>query len=431
MPLFKQECPICEFAFEAKVEGPAPIRCVCCDHSFSPNRGEQVEDELPVQIRPRKRNNTSPKIDQPVDIAKSVNLRSSILVKRTQANRRSNYILLLLVLGAIASIAYLIHRFNDLDRQRQQQIADSNSKATEASGLSDPAVPKAAPSNPVPPPSRPSGEKVNDKADPVAAATEKPAPATTASAESALAKTTPAPKFQFLSAAVAADQAALTRPYLVLLEIESPAGITYATGTIVDSRGYVMTSLRAVVGATTIKVSSARKRSQIKSNAVPPFSDNVRNVLSVSRSQQWVLLEINRRLVINTNDISIPSTDRIVSRQPLLRVIAPQSPLDHVVSEMRVDSRKEPNELTTEQKKLLNLSGIENEREANWILSPSSPYDRLGAVLLSTDGKLLAMLVNSDDQFSYFVSASEIAKRLQENDFEKKPLSELSAHSIE
>ena len=408
MPLFKQECPICEFTFAADVKESGRIRCTCCDHLFSPSRTERVVEKLPAKIPPLPRKKKLPKKltkdDQSVTIGKSDNLRSSILVKRMQAKRRSNFILLLLFLGAIASIAYLVYRFNDLERQGQQQLADSDPKPTEASDSSGPTSPEASLS------------------DPVVAETAKPAPATTASTESTL-----PPKFQFLSAANATDQAALTRPYLVLLEIESPTGTTYATGTIVDSRGYIVTSLPAVAGATSIKVSPAQKTSQIKRNATSTLSDNVRSVLAISRSQQWVLLEINRRLVLNANDISIPPTDRIVSRQPLFRVIAPQSPLDHVVSEMRVDSRKKSNELTAPQKKLLDISSQENDDKVNWILSPSSPYDRLGEVLISPDGKLMAVLINSDDQFSYFVSAHEIARRLRENKFDKTPISELSS----
>ena len=417
MPLFKQECPICEFVFEideAEIEDSTAIRCAYCDHLFSPIRTERVADNLPVQVSRLRRRETTPETDASVTIGKSDNLRSSILVKRMQAKRRSNLILLILFLGAVASVAYLVYRFNNLQQQRQQQLSELNPNPTEAIDLSESTTLDTSGADSIPTPSQSSsGDAV--------AADAKSAPAATLPADPIQ-----PPKFQFLSAANAADEAALTRPYLVLLEIESPAGIRFATGVIVDSRGYVATSLRAVAGAAKIKVSPAQKPAQIKEDATPPMSDSVRSVLAVSRSQQWVLLEINRRLVLNANDISIPTADRIVSRQPLLRVIAPQSPLDYVVSEMRVDSRKKSDDLTEKQAKLLESSELANESETNWILSPSSPYDRLGAALISADGKLMAMMVNSDERFSYFVSASEIAKRLRENQFDRTPLSELT-----
>ena len=420
MPLFKQECPICEFVFEideADIEESVAVRCACCDHLFLPSRTEQVSGKLPTRGLPQPRKKAPLDADQSVAIGKSDNLRSSIIVKRLRAKRRSNFVLLMLFLGAITSVAYLVYRFNDLEQQRQEQLSDLNFRPTEAIDSSDRAAMATLPAGPVAQQPRPWEEAAkpltggNDNLIPPSSVPTIP---------------TQPPKYKFLSAATAADQAALIRPYLVLLEIESPAGTTYATGTIVDSRGYVATSLPAVAGATSIKVSPAQNTSQIKRNATPPLSDNVRSVLVVSRSQQWVLLEINRRLVLNANDISVPPTDRIVSLQPLLRVIAPQSTLDYVVSEMRVDSRKNTNELTIPQEELLDLADIKKDHNVNWILSPASPYDRLGAVLISPDGRLMAMLINSDDQFSYFVSAHEIARRLRENNFDKKPLSELS-----
>ena len=419
MPLFKQECPICEFVFEideADIEESQSIRCACCDHMFSANRIAQMADSdlSSTQILTHSGRKPKADADPSVAIGKSDNLRSSILVKRMQAKRRSNVILMLLVLSAIASIGYLFYRFNDLERERQQRIADSDFQTTEATDSSDQVVLEGDSETQIPSTPRPASDSV-------VAEPPKPAPVISVPVE-----TVPPPEYRFLSAANAADQAALTRPYLVLLEVESPAGITFATGTIVDSRGYIATSLRAVAGATSIKVSPALKTSQIKRNVAPPLSDNVRSILTISRSQQFVLLEINRRLVLNANDIKIPTADRVVSRLPLLRVIAPQSPLDYVVSEMRVESRRRSKDLTAKEKQLLNTSISKQNDDVNWIRGLSSPYDRLGAVLISPDGKLMAMLVNSDDQFSYFVSASEIARRLQEKKFEKQSLSVLS-----
>jgi len=131
--------------------------------------------------------------------------------------------------------------------------------------------------------------------------------------------------------------------------------------------------------------------------------------------------------VLNATDISIPQTDRIVSLQPLIRLIAPQSASDYAVSEMRVDSRKTPDDLTAQQKELLGTAaGDQNDdQQTNWILSPVSPYDRPGAALVSPDQKLMAVLVNSDSQFSYYIGAHEIAERLRTNSFRKMPLSSL------
>ena len=163
--------------------------------------------------------------------------------------------------------------------------------------------------------------------------------------------------------------------------------------------------------------------SQIKNQPIPLLSGTVRSVIALSQSQQWALLEINRRFVINTTDIQIPETDRIVSRLPLLRVVAPQTPQDYAASEMRVDTRKKSAELTKEQKDLLNIS--DTDGDANWILSPREPYDRLGAALVSTDGKFMAVLVSFDAQTSYFISTSAVGRLLKENNFTMQPLSTL------
>ena len=424
MSLVKVECPICEFVFEANLDVTAQARCTCCSNLFAPgkstiqlkqNREPQSQEPQSQETQSRKRspspsrrwesNGPHGKHHPQKAVSRSDQIRSSILLERIRAQRRSNLILLLLFGGTLLAGALVAKRFRALKEQTTHQVADL------APAFSDVLATTQAPNFVV-------------NKSPLAAPSPMPAAKRDTKASASAPPLDP-PKFEYLSPSIANDQAAQLKPYIMLLEIESPAGTTYATGTIVDSRGYLLTSLPAVVGATEIHVSSARSRSQVK-NQTTPMSDTVSNVVAVSDSQQWALLEINRRLVLNAADIGIPQTDRIVSRQPLFRVVAPQSSGDYAISEMRVDTRCRTSDLTTKQKELLNLSeAVEGTEDVNWIISPHSAYDRLGAALVSTNGELMAVLVAFDQQSSYYVNTSGIGQLLGESSFKKKPLSSL------
>lgn len=436
MSLVNLECPICEFVFEANpheanpheanlhqanlhqgnlhqanLQGAGQVRCTCCGHVFAPGKSTINPLQSPVTppATPDQQNESSTTADSQPIVGRADQLRSSIILQRASARRRDNLILLLLFIGTLAAGALVAKRFYAMEQYRQQHVADSNFSAaaleTPLHSTVTPAVPEAneavTPDPPIDATQLASEEKPSNTA--------------------ATVKLDP-PEFLFLSATVAADQAASFKPYVMLLEIESPNGRTYATGTVVDSRGYLLTSLPAVAGATNITVSPAQSRSQMKNEATPPLSDTIGSVVAVSHRQQWALLEINRRLVINAADVPIPEVDRIVARLPLLRVVAPRSLNDYAASEMQVDRRQKSSALTAKQRKLLNVSGDEEE---NWIVGRRSPFDQLGAALVSTDGELVAVLVNFDQTSSYFIHASAIGKLLKENNLSKQPLSSL------
>ena len=430
MSLEKLECSICEFVFEADVRASGQVRCICCGHSFSPPRSAAHPSALPVSQSPLSdvhrsedhRSEIHRSIDQEDSqdmIGRADQVRSSILLQRIKARRRSNLILLLLFIATLVSGALVAQRFISVEKQRQQQIADSKFSVIETANHLDTAT------EPLPPAPTARAKPILAANPPLSAKPSvKPEAPVIEEAPELIAKIPVAPpKFPFLSSTVAVDQAAIVKPYMMLLEIESPTGTTYATGTIVDSRGYLLTSLAAATGATKITVSSARSRSQIKNVVTPPVSDTVRGVIAVSNAQQWALLEINRRFVLNAADIRLLEIDRIVSRQPLLRMVAPRSSKDYAVSEMRVDQRRRSSKLAAGQKELLNIA--DGDADVNWIISPRSPYDQLGAALVSPEGKLMAVLVNFDQNSSYYINTSAIGKLLKGNNFSKKPLSSL------
>ena len=417
MSLVKLECPICEFVLEADLQITTQARCTCCGHLFVPgkstirpitpqasqSRATETHATLPPAL-PEK-NGPQVKEDSHKMVSRSDEIRSSIILQRGRARRRSNLIFLLLFVGTLLAGALVAKRFGELEEPAEQKVAELNQPFTDITEVT-----------PVP----------NIVVETDLSNSPPQAPTKKDTKEPSTAPPLAPPKFAYLSSSVAKDQAAHLKPYIMLLEIESPSGTTYATGTIVDSRGYLLTSLPAVAGATKIKVSSARSRWQIKQQTAPPMSDTVRNVVAVSNSEQWALLEVNRRFVLNAADIQIPHTDRIVLSQPLLRVVAPRSSADYAVSEMRVGSRLMSSALAGEQKELLNISqSAEDSKNANWIIGPHSEYDQLGAALVSTNGELVGMLVSFDNEHAYYISTSDMGNLLEGNNFVKTPLSDL------
>lgn len=116
----------------------------------------------------------------------------------------------------------------------------------------------------------------------------------------------------------------LTQPHLLSLLIQGPGGTRQATGTIVDSRGWVVTSYQAVKDAWRIEVTSAAK-SLVDSYGNQPLNDLARGFIATDPENDLALLAVNRRFVVSFADVEISKNSQIVAGEHLLQCGPPST----------------------------------------------------------------------------------------------------------
>lgn len=85
-------------------------------------------------------------------------------------------------------------------------------------------------------------------------------------------------------------------PYLFRLAVKKAGNSRTVSGVLVDSRGWLVTSLSAVEGASSIEVFPA-PANPLGDPSAESIKDEIRGVLAVDRARDLVLLQVNRRLV--------------------------------------------------------------------------------------------------------------------------------------
>lgn len=176
---------------------------------------------------------------------------------------------------------------------------------------------------------------------------------------------------------------------IVRLTIANGLGEKLALGTIVDSRGWILTSLRAIAGATQIRVTqSASSFEQFKTE--DRLSDLVRGVLAVDVEHDLAILAINRRFVINFSDLKRSAEDAVADDEHLAQfgLIDEDTPL--FLRETQVSGRPAMAGLDADAQKYFANAGL-NSNSIVWITHSNALGIVGGAPLLTIDGKLVGM----------------------------------------
>ncbi len=176
---------------------------------------------------------------------------------------------------------------------------------------------------------------------------------------------------------------------IVRLNIANSLGEKRAIGTLVDSRGWILTSYRAILGATQIRVTqSASSFEQFQNQEA--FHDVVRGVLAVDREHDLAVLAINRRFVVNFSDLKRADNDVLAATDHVVQfgLIDDDTPL--FVRETQVIGRPAFADLDADAEKYFADVGL-NTDSLKWITLSNLQGVVGGAPLLTVEGELVGM----------------------------------------
>lgn len=365
----KIECPLCEHLFRlAGSETPDQFECPMCAHVWAPDPEPDEHPDAPPPLTDVDGQATSPPVldpersrtAKPVDPLLDVYLRKRRQQRIVQAS-------VLAVLAVATTIAILIVTLKHEAQKRNQRTASSESTATAEN---------------------------SDSTQTSSSGAEEPG---TADDDGPLSQKNPrnpletqaAPRFpdveftrppRRLLTQAKLDQAwRRLQPHLVELEAETPFGTRLVPGLIIDSRGWVATSYRAVKDASKITARSVPASDDLK-----PLEDRVRGWLASDPAHDLVLLQVNRRFVTSLRDPPLAMEDKIVASQHLIHVTIPSEKFPWAANECRVD-RKRLDELSEPTQKQLESRGLADP-DFVWITHSVHCPNEGGSLIVDTMG---------------------------------------------
>ncbi len=193
------------------------------------------------------------------------------------------------------------------------------------------------------------------------------------------------------------------RPFLVEIQAETPLGSQFATGTIVDSRGWILTSYRAVAGAKQIDIRQARK-SIPDETGTEPLVDQVRGFIAADLEHDLVLLSINPRFVVAFNDLPIADVDKLVGSQYLIQCMPPTESYPWSMVESRIVRRIQLAEMDSHAAEKMVRLGFHDEN-LRWIQHQQLSPLRIGAPLFNDQSQLVAMNTSGVDEIKQDILA--------------------------
>ncbi len=183
--------------------------------------------------------------------------------------------------------------------------------------------------------------------------------------------------------------------YLVRLEVRTPLRNRVISGLIVDSRGWVVTSLSGLQDAGEVSVKLAGKNL----GDDPPFREIVdlsRGIIAEDPTHDLALISINRAQVINLADIELLSTGNVVEAQRFM--IARTPPPRHLrwLAECRIANRGTIDELPAAVRTQLQSFPLPADDTTQWLVYPPLPSSSLseelaGSPLINDQGTVVAI----------------------------------------
>ena len=212
-------------------------------------------------------------------------------------------------------------------------------------------------------------------------------------------------------------------PHLVKLTVHDGLGSHPAVGTIVDSRGWILTSYSTIKGASKIEVASGYKTiDQYYQDA--KLTDTVRGIIVSDPEQDIAVLSVNRRFVESFAEVVITQKDFVVEGEFMLQCAPPNPESAHGCYESKVgisgkfDRLREPGKSLAEKMKLAST-------ELSWIVCPDKQKAVPGSPLVRIDGSLEAIHVFSKDDKAHYVSVHLLKPMLADAVDRPQPLSSL------
>ncbi len=215
-------------------------------------------------------------------------------------------------------------------------------------------------------------------------------------------------------------------PHLVSLTVHDGVGSHEAVGTIIDSRGWILTSFSAINGASKIEVrSSVGSVKQLADAEL--LTDLVRGYVEVDKENDLAILSINRRFVIAFTFLELAHRNRVVEQQYLVQCAPPGENNLHGATEAQVAFRGMINRLDKPSRLQIAKRKISNE-QLIWLKVRNPTYPLPGTPLFNADKKLVAINsfhLNKPGNLSLFVPVDRLVELIKSSDAKVKPLNQL------
>ena len=205
------------------------------------------------------------------------------------------------------------------------------------------------------------------------------------------------------------------RPRLISLDVRTDLGTSPSVGTIVDSRGWALTSnqlvskwpdVMATASARDIDDYYAHIDAKKEGTASSLLADLSKGIASVQPKRDQTLIELNSRFVVALNTLEFATRLDIVSGMYLIQAAPPSPTNPYGYEEVKVHGRQELEELETEAHEKAKARGIDDPT-ANWVVTSKKAQPIIGTPVLTRTGKLVATYVFSTKQFAYFLMVDQ------------------------
>lgn len=390
------ECPRCQtrFAISPTTRRNEVLTCPACDQTFPATRDRLVRPPRPTAPAPppsgpleavTSAGDRSVEIDPVLESVSETLASPSVVARRRRKRRRPAIvvgILGILAIGLSGLLWYVV--------QERPAWLQPSSAGTE------PVLPKTAERERDQKPSRAEPDAAPDDISPA----ERDHSAPKGSAETEVPPTEPpiwpllAPETPSWSEEQQTEIWQRLRPRLVRLRTQTPLGPRESLGTLIDSRGWVVASLRAVADGTPIVVRQLEPRlGQLGETEL--LEDQVRSVVAVFPQWDLAVLEINRRFVVALGDYPVAESASLESGAPLL---APGLP---AVASLPVLRTGNFSALSTGPGRDANRAENEAPSEVDWIewaMPPETSSLILdGAPLLNVEGEITGWIPSREE----------------------------------
>lgn len=192
--------------------------------------------------------------------------------------------------------------------------------------------------------------------------------------------------------------------YFVRLRVDTGESSHYVSGTIVDSRGWVATSLSAVANAKEIEVQlAASSLKQFNGVQLTP-TDLVRGVIKTDPESDLVLLSINRDFVPNSPGVVFGTSNNLVASQNVIQCACPGSENLAWPKEAQLDGRVTYDDFDFDFKSQFDENQMS---KSNTFIKHGGYTDTAkGAALFSEDGKLVGINTGVTDDSRLMIAAT-------------------------
>ena len=220
----------------------------------------------------------------------------------------------------------------------------------------------------------------------------------------------------------------LVNPHLLNLTVHDAYGSHQAVGTIIDSRGWILTSYSAIKGASKIEASQSVKKIDELPNP-DLLKDTVRGVIKTDPAQDIAILSVNRRFITSFADIKITDENRVIEGEYMIQTAPPSAdnPYGRGESKMKFCSPAD---------KLSGASQQETSKRTQiapatyWLGCADNQNTLPGSPLTRIDGSIQAINVFVHDDIAYYVPIHELKTMMAKATDEVQPMSTLGGGDL-